>query len=182
MNDVFEQVSRACAELEESSARMREVLRSGERILVTKRVRSVANGEQLNDFCEQAKFELGVSVCLVTLIDLQRQVFLGSAGSLDPDLIREGTEVEESLCQYVVASGRPLQVDSADLFCSTIPGIEIKEAGMHAYYGEPITVEGQVVGSFCALDDEPHHWTAPERSVVKNWAARVGRTFEEALA
>ncbi|MDQ3147848.1 MAG: GAF domain-containing protein [Actinomycetota bacterium] len=128
----------------------------------------------LNAMCAEARVELDTTICLVTLLTGTHQDFIGAAGPLSQSAVANGTDVSDSLCQYVVATGSSLQVDDTSTFCSTTPGLAgMNAAAMHSYYGEPIDVRGQTIGSFCALDAEVRHWEGSDRAIVRRWAGRV---------
>jgi GAF domain-containing protein len=50
----------------------------------------------------------------------------------------------------------------------------IRDLGMIAYAGAPlITPGGQVLGTICAIDHEPRHWTSEQVDILSNLAGSV---------
>lgn len=174
--NIFEQVEQAFRELEETTRRMDEVLKSGERLLVVRQVRAATNRSRLNECCAAAMNELGVSVCMVTLLDEQVSQIAASSAPISVD---SNYPANQSMCQYVVTSGKAIELDDTVTYCAFTPGLNgMADVGMHSYYGEPLVVMNQVVGSFCALDVDPRHWTEDERTTVRKWADVVGAFCE----
>jgi len=157
-------------------------LSSHNRLAVVTEIAACASQVDMDAMCDEARLELNATICLVTLLTDTREDFLGSAGLLDPAVKASGIDVADSLCQFVVATGDPLQIDNTDTFCSVTPGMTgMAGAGMHSYLGEPIEVRGQTVGSFCALDAEARHWTDDERVIVRRWADRAAVRLTDAV-
>ena len=179
--DLLSQADQLCASLESTMSRIEASLASRDRLMIVEQVRRHANRDDLNDCCREAAERLQVAVCLVTLLDQHYQSFLGSAG-LDPDAVDRGTTAQSSLCQFVVATGVPLQIDDALVYCAAVPADEFVKSGMHAYYGEPVRIRDQVIGSFCSLDPEPRHWTEGEKGVIRRWADVVSVKIEDSLS
>jgi GAF domain-containing protein len=115
-------------------------------------------------------------VAMVTLIDRDRQFFKAAVGLPEPLATQRETPLAMSICQYVVAGGRPLLVDDAreDPLLAGHP--VVREFGVVAYGGAPIfTVEGHAVGSVCVLDVVPRHWTAADQENLEDLAAIAAR-------
>lgn len=159
---------------------LRGALVSQPRLTIVTNVLAVADSEVLDGYCAEAQDDLGSAVCLVTLLDDDHQTFPGTAG-VDREDARP-TGVNDSLCQYVVATGEPLRVDDASVHCSRTPGFNELSDDIHSYYGEPIHVSGEVVGAFCALDSQARHWSESDCTRVRTWADTVERWFQDALA
>ena len=50
----------------------------------------------------------------------------------------------------------------------------IRDLGVIAYAGAPlITPNGHVLGTLCAIDHEPRHWTAEQVEILSNLAGSV---------
>ncbi len=106
---------------------------------------------------------VGVPTSLVSLVDRERQFFASAVG-LRPDLdeARE-TPLSHSFCKYVVATGAPLVVDDAREHPIVKDNPAITDYGVLSYCGVPLRDDaGNVLGTFCVLDDEVHTWT-PEQ-------------------
>ena len=98
-------------------------------------------------------------VALVTIVEDDRQVFAAHYG-LPADLACAGeTPIEYSLCQYAVASGRPLIVESMadEAMLRGHPAADL--LGVGAYAGLPlVTGSGQAIGTLCVVDFVPRPW------------------------
>ncbi|WP_412069410.1 PAS domain-containing protein [Rubrivirga sp. IMCC43871] len=102
--------------------------------------------------CQLATRLLGAPTSLVTLVEPGRQVYKGAAGVPETfDAARE-TWLDDSPCQHVAATGRPLVVDSGRPSDRAHPG--------QAYLGVPLrSAGGEVLGALCAIDALPRTWT-----------------------
>jgi signal transduction histidine kinase len=127
---------------------------------------------------------LGVPAALVSLVDADRQVFLGCVGlSGEPGAARE-TPLSHSVCQHVVADPRPLLIEDARRDPRLAPGIPgalaVRDLGVTAYAGVPLaTPDGHVLGAFCAVAAVPRRWTDDDVAVLTDLAAAA--TAEIAL-
>ena len=123
----------------------------------------------LNRLTRLATRLLGVPVALVSLVDDQRQFFASQTG-LDDDVT--GTALSHSLCRHVVASGVPLVVDDARLEPLVSDNGAVRDLGVVAYAGMPLTSgDGLTLGSFCAIDRRPRHWSEDDLSLLEDLAA-----------
>ena len=99
-------------------------------------------------------------ISLLTLVDSDRQFFLGSYGLPEAIRARRETGIEYSICQHAVASGRPLIV--ADAYADEVLkwNAAVTGLGVRAYAGMPlITRDGYVVGTLCVIDMVVRDWT-----------------------
>lgn len=114
---------------------------------------------------------LDVPMVLISLVDDQRQFFKSAVGLTgDAAITREGP-LSHSFCKYVVMSGTPLEVEDATIHPLVCDNPAVFEGGVGAYLGLPITMpNGAVLGSFCAVDMEPHEWTEEDRALLRELA------------
>ena len=122
---------------------------------------------------------LQVPVVLVSLVTDERQFFKSSLGP--PGALPENREtpLSHSLCRYVVETAEPFIVSDtlADLNLRDKPAIT--DLGVRAYAGIPLmTADGHTLGSFCAIDMQPHHWTDAEITVLQTLAEAVQTEIE----
>ena len=107
----------------------------------------------------------------VTLVDRQRQFFVALHGSpLDSPELRE-TPIDRSVCQYVVAAGKPLVIDDArtDTVLKYHPAVA--DGTVVAYLGIPlIDDEDHALGSLCVWDTNPRHWTSGHVAILRDLA------------
>ena len=115
---------------------------------------------------------LGAPIVLLSLVGDQKQFFKSAVGLSEINLDFRETDIEHSFCRHVVDSGRPFVVDDA----RRITALKDKSAaiGVVAYAGVPLIIgEGQVIGSFCAIDCEPRAWTESDVALLSDLAESV---------
>jgi GAF domain-containing protein len=106
---------------------------------------------------------IGVPTALVSLVDQTRQVLPGGAGL--PQSVEREREIplSHSFCQQVVISGEPLVVTDARSDPRVRDNPSVRELGVVAYAGVPLTsLDGEIVGSLCAIDSQPRLWSEDE--------------------
>ena len=111
----------------------------------------------------------------ITLVDERRSFWKSAIGIDSSDPARRQNTVEESFCQYVVASDEALIVDDAanDPRTSTNPSIE--SMGVAAWAGVPFRgPEGDVLGSFCVVDLKTRRWTERDRQILETLSESAG--------
>lgn len=112
---------------------------------------------------------LRVPVALVSLVDEKRQFFKSQVGLPDPWASRRETPLSHSFCKHVVNSREPLIVADARSHPLVFDNLAVEELGVIAYAGIPLTTsDGQTLGTFCAIDSEPHEWTSEEIDILKD--------------
>ena len=114
----------------------------------------------------------GTPMGLVTIVRSDVQTFIGQVG-LPPDMAGAGeTPRSWSFCQHAVRAETSLVIEDAKAhpLLATTPLVEMSLVG--AYAGVPIEVDGQIVGTVCALSDKPHRFEAKEMATL-NLAARL---------
>ena len=118
----------------------------------------------------------------ITLIDGSRQLVSTRIGAESP----EPGSVEESLdysyCKYVVAHDDVLTVHDAVVDPLVQNNLSTTINGLRSYLGVPIHVKGEVIGSFCVWDTEPHEWTDAELGDVQEIALEVMQQIEDSPA
>lgn len=115
---------------------------------------------------------LGAPVSLVSLVDADRQIFIGQSGLPDPSL-RE-TPLSHSFCRHVVERDAALVVPDARENPALRDNGAVTDLGVISYLGVPLrTLDGQVLGSFCAIGHDPRDWTKEEHGLLSDIAAGV---------
>src|SRR5688572_12406135 len=110
--------------------------------------------------------------CVVCLVDEEKQILAGHVGVPDPQAAAGEMPLTHSFSRHVVVAGEMLAVPDvrADPRMRDNPAIE--ELGAIAYVGAPITdPDGLVVGTLCAVDQEPRVWTPSEVALLSELAA-----------
>ncbi|WP_181377207.1 GAF domain-containing protein [Pontivivens insulae] len=117
---------------------------------------------------------LGTPVGLVSLVDGQRQFFKAQTGLPEPTATARETPLTHSFCQHVVTSDAPLTVHDAREDPLVQDNLAIRDLGVIAYLGVPLHApDGQVLGSFCAIQSEPRDWTEAELATLTDIAAGI---------
>lgn len=112
-------------------------------------------------------------VALISLVDDERQFFKSSLGMPEPWCAMRETPLSHSLCKQVVATEGPLVIDDvpAHPLAADSPGLPA--LGVAAYAGIPIRLDGQVLGSLCAIDHSPRSWSAEDLTLLTGLAGLV---------
>lgn len=128
-------------------------------------------GESHAEFDDLARIAAKIAeapIAAVTMVDADRQIFVGSCG-----LDVSGTPREESFCAYAILQPAvPLEVNdaTADDRFRTNPMVT-GEAGIRFYYGAPILdEEGFPLGSLCVVDVRPRTLSEPQRMLLGSLA------------
>jgi serine phosphatase RsbU (regulator of sigma subunit) len=123
---------------------------------------------------------LRTPVALVSLVEAERQVFPGAVGLPEPWQTERGTPLSHSFCQHVVADRAPLVVSDARQDERVRDNPAIRDLDVVAYAGWPLTDHtGDVVGSLCAISDEPREWTDDDLEVLADLAAACSTELAE---
>jgi signal transduction histidine kinase len=122
---------------------------------------------------------LGVPVCLVSLVDADRQVFAGACGLPAPyDRARE-TPLSHSFCQHAVNEGLPLIIRDARKDPRVAKNGAVTDLGILAYLGFPLAgSDDHLFGAFCVIDTRPRDWTEEEIESVRDFTALVAGQIE----
>ncbi len=108
----------------------------------------------------------------VTLVDDERSFWKSCFGINATDDADRSNPVEESFCQYVIATGEPLLIDDAREDPRTNTNPSIAKLGVVAWAGYPLSsASGEVLGTFCVADDKPRHWTGDDSITLSTLAA-----------
>ena len=117
---------------------------------------------------------LNAPVALVSLVDVDKQVFAGCVGLPEPWATERGTPLTHSFCQHAVVSREPLIVTDAREDPRVEGNLAIRDIGVIAYAGIPlIDRHGFALGSLCVIDNEPREWTDSEVELLRDLATTV---------
>ncbi|MEU8821149.1 SpoIIE family protein phosphatase [Actinoplanes sp. NPDC048796] len=142
-----------------------------------------AADEAFDRFAEIVRRTLHVPVALVSLVSDDRQVFPGACGLGQPWARERQTPLSHSFCQHVVATREPLVVVDARADPLVRDSLAVDDLGVVGYAGMPLTdADGQVLGSLCAIDHEPRHWTEAELSLLADLAATCSDALRARIA
>jgi PAS domain S-box-containing protein len=121
---------------------------------------------------------LKVPATFLSLVDEERDFYKAATGFAEP-LVSAREMAGRTFCHYSIAgSGEPLVIADtrADPVYRRVPTVDT--LGVAAYVGVPLVVDGQPIGSFCAIDTEPRAWTEAEVEVLTELAASAQREIE----
>jgi GAF domain-containing protein len=114
---------------------------------------------------------LDVPVALISLVESDRQFFSASCGLPQPWAGERQTRLSHSFCQHVVVSRQPFVVSDAREHPLVRENLAIRDLGVIAYAGIPLTTpEDEVLGSFCAIDNKPRTWTKADLETLGDFA------------
>lgn len=114
---------------------------------------------------------LDVPVALISLVEPERQFFAASCGLPQPWADERQTRLSHSFCQHVVVSREPFVVCDAREHPLVRENLAIRDLGVVAYAGIPLTTAADdVLGSFCAIDNKPRAWTKTDLAVLNDFA------------
>jgi hypothetical protein len=135
--------------------------------------------ETLDHVTRMVTKSLDVPFALISLVDDKRQWFLS----------RQGLEVDETpreiaFCAHVVFDGHPLIVPDATED-ERFAGNPLVTGGPHirAYAGIPISSQsGHVLGTLCAIDVRPRHFSDDAISTLQGFATVVEELIQGRVA
>ncbi|MDT5037198.1 MAG: hypothetical protein QOE03_2383 [Micromonosporaceae bacterium] len=107
----------------------------------------------------------GAPLSILTLVDADTQIVLGSAGWDGP------VPRDLPMCRTVVDSGVPLIVSDTRLDPRFCTNAAVVLDGVAAYAGLPVHEDGKVVGVLAVLDRQPRQWTPSELAAAADAAA-----------
>lgn len=117
---------------------------------------------------------LDVPIALVTLVTDERQFFKSCLGLPEPWATTRETPLTHSFCQHAVERDEPLVISDAREHDLVRDNLAIGDLGVVAYLGIPLrTRDGHVLGSFCAIAQEPRVWSERDIEVMGQLAESV---------
>ncbi|HEY3134349.1 MAG TPA: PAS domain S-box protein [Gemmatimonadaceae bacterium] len=134
--------------------------------------------DRLDNFTRLAAQILGVPTVLISLVEETRQCFKSvccANGSESPGW----HPLESCYCQDVIGTGRPIIM--ADAWNE--PGFAERATNVRGFVGLPLTTAtGQVIGSFCALDERPRDWSKRDIDVLTALSMAVMSEIQRRIA
>jgi signal transduction histidine kinase len=147
--------------------------------LVNTGVLTNAIDESFERLTRLAARTIGAPVSLVSLVENERQFFKSAFGLPEPWLSRRETPLSHSFCKHVVATGKPLIIDDANVHPLVKDNMAIRDLKVIAYAGMPLTLtNGQTIGSFCVIDHHPRQWQEYEINLLSDIACSVMAEIE----
>lgn len=135
-----------------------------------------AHNENFDRLCRLAAAHFRVPTVLVSLVEKDRQWFPGRVG-----FDASQTPIEQSFCRHTIQNAGVMVVNDAsqdprfaDNVLVTSPG------GIRFYAGAPLCNQhGDVLGSFCLIDQVPRELQPAEQAVLEDFAQLVMGQVEQ---
>ncbi len=113
---------------------------------------------------------LNAPIAFVSLLDDHRQFLKSQVGMT----VRRELPLEESYCQYVVSTQRPLIITDAREDTRVCNLAVTQEWDIVGYAAIPlVTADGFALGSLCVIDHQPREWSDDEISLLSEFAQLV---------
>ena len=129
--------------------------------------------QQLEIFPEMVKMIAGVNIAMINILDGKNQFTIGGAGiPVDPLL---AMPQQMSVCQYALLSPEPLIIPDLSKD-QRFAGSHLTKPPTNAafYAGFPLnTPEGLVLGTLCAVHQQPHQLDGEQQRLIKQLAKAV---------
>jgi hypothetical protein len=118
----------------------------------------------------------------VTIITNDRQFVKSSTVEDQEATNKTGSSqtLELSFCKFAVASREPLVVEDARSH-PLVQESEAVAAGVIAYAGVPLEVQGEAIGALCVVDSRPRSWSQDELNTLRALARSTMRLVEERI-
>ena len=108
----------------------------------------------------------------LTAVDEHRSFWKSTYG-IDDDT--RSNAVGESFCQYVIERGDDLIVGDTTRDPATSDNPSNVSMGVRAWAGSPVWLDGQVLGTFCVVDQTARTWTDEDRDLLRSLAEVASR-------
>ncbi|MFJ4903434.1 PP2C family protein-serine/threonine phosphatase [Streptomyces sp. NPDC088727] len=131
--------------------------------------------EVFEDLASLAARVTGSGRAFVTLVDGERSFWKSCFGVEAPALAQRQNPVRESFCYFLVGlAGDPFIVDDAAADARTRDHPSVGPMNIGAWAGYPLmSPDGQVLGSFCVIDDAPRAWSQSDLTTLATLARSV---------
>jgi hypothetical protein len=161
--------------------RLNEALKNAERLVIV-RASGLLDSPQEEEFdrlTRLASAVLRVPMALITVVDEDRQFLKSAVGMNEPWASSRETPISHSFCQHVTSRVEELVVDDARDHPLVRDSPAITEMSIIAYAGMPLmTDEGVALGSFCAIDNKPRHWSEADLAMLRDFAHLTVKQWE----
>ncbi len=154
--------------------RIAEIVRRPSRLqaLATLEANAETSADALDRITRMACRMLDVPVALVNLIGADRQRFLGCGPLPAPWTSMREMPVTAGWCPYALDAKTAYAFADAHADPELAANPAAQRLGVVAYAGVPLrTSDGESIGTLCALDYQPHDWTADELALMADLAA-----------
>jgi GAF domain-containing protein len=125
---------------------------------------------------------LRVPNALVTLVARDRQFVKSSLEDGEEAVLPTGSSqtLDRSFCKFAVASREPFIVEDSRTH-PLVQHSDAVDAGVLAYAGVPLEVNGEAIGALCVIDSKPRSWSPDELGTLRALARSAMRLIEERM-
>lgn len=125
---------------------------------------------------------LRVPTALVTIVAKDRQYVKSNSGQGEntPNPAGSSQTLDMSFCRHAVASREPLIVEDAREH-PLVQDSGAIAAGVLAYAGIPLEVDGEAIGALCVIDSRPRVWSPNDLDTLRALARSAMRLVEERI-
>jgi GAF domain-containing protein len=137
-------------------------------------VDGLAATDAFDRLTELASRQFDATFAFVGLVDAHEERFASCYGAGWESLPREKT-----VCTYAILEDDVTVIEDVQQDPLFETNERLRELGIRSYAGAKLTAtDGETVGMFCVLDDEPRTYTADERATLRLFAAEVSEQLE----
>jgi Stage II sporulation protein E (SpoIIE)/GAF domain len=128
-----------------------------------------------DDLARLAAAVTGCGRAFVTLVDERRSFWKSCIGVDAAEVADRQNPVRESFCYFLVGlGGAPFVIEDAAMDPRTSSHPSVRPMKIGAWAGYPLlSPAGQVLGSMCVIDENPHPWQPEELSTLATMARAV---------
>jgi len=121
---------------------------------------------------------MGVPVSFISLVEDRRDFYKSQYGMPEP-LASERQLGGRTFCHYTLHSDAPLALDDVIGLPVFADVPTVRSLGIRSYLGVPMrAADGHNVGSFCAIDVKPRHWSEQDVNILSELAHSAMREIE----
>ncbi len=119
---------------------------------------------------------LHAPIALISLVDSNQQFFGSGQGLAEPWAACWQPALSDPLCRQIVGANAPLIVEDACADATRCNNLAVGERNVVACLGVPLHAHnGEVIGSFCVIEDKPRQWTEDDLQTLSDLAHLVMR-------
>ncbi|MFG1706526.1 SpoIIE family protein phosphatase [Nonomuraea sp. M3C6] len=146
------------------SSRFADALNMPDRLKALERLKTVDSlaRETLDRSARLAARLLDVPVVLVTFVEADRQRVIQYVGSRHPRATERLLPLDWGFCPLVVARDQPLVIGDVRANHDYATNPVVARTRMRAYIAVPLILDGQPIGTLCAVQTRPQRWTVDQ--------------------
>lgn len=158
------------------AAKFDRLIRSPDRLAAVQRTELLDTlpEEAFDVLTRLAALLLKAPASFVSIVDSERDFYFSQVGFPAP-LASSRQLSGRTFCHHALAQDEPLVISDtySQPAWKSVPTVD--SLGIRAYVGVPLRVDGQTVGSFCVIDNQPREWNATELEIIGQLAMSAAR-------